>query len=227
MGERKKGLSRREVLGMAVGAGGLALCGDTASALAETPPDQVFTPSVILGPFYPQIKPSEQDPDLTLLAGRQKRAQGTVVYLTGQVRNLKGEPMSGAKVTIWQANTHGRYTHKSDRNPAPLDPNFQGFATQSTDAEGRYRFKTIKPGAYPAPVVGMRAPHVHFEVEAKYDRLITQMFFPGEALNGQDAFFQFLKAPQRQAVIAKPMPPGGGIETDALSFVWDIVLLSG
>lgn len=92
MGERKKGFSRRQVLGMAVGAGGLALCGDAASVLAQTPADRVFTPSVILGPFYPQVKPSEQDPDLTLLAGRQKRAEGAVVYLTGQVRNLKVNP---------------------------------------------------------------------------------------------------------------------------------------
>jgi protocatechuate 3,4-dioxygenase beta subunit len=135
--------------------------------------------------------------------------------------------VSGAKVSIWQANTYGRYSHKSDQNPAPLDPNFQGFGVQTTDAEGRYRFKTIKPGAYPAPVVGMRAPHVHFEVEAQYDRLITQMFFPNEALNEQDHFLQFVKGPYRDAVIAKPAQVTNGIKADALSFVWDIVLLSG
>jgi protocatechuate 3,4-dioxygenase beta subunit len=73
----------------------------------------------------------------------------------------------------------------------------------------------------------MRSPHVHFEVEAQYDRLITQMFFPGEPLNEQDAFFQFLKAPQRQAVLAKRIAAIDGIESNALSFVWDIVLISG
>ena len=73
----------------------------------------------------------------------------------------------------------------------------------------------------------MRAPHVHFEVEAKYDRLITQMFFPNEALNEQDHFLQFVKGPYREAVIAGLAPVTDGVEADALSFVWDIVLLSG
>jgi len=227
MDKQRKGLSRREMLEMAIGAGGLALYGDTASALARLPTERVFTPSIILGPFYPQIKPSDQDPDLTVLAGRQKRAAGEVVYLTGRVSNLKGEPVSGAKISIWQANTHGRYTHKSDQNTAPLDPNFQSYGFQTTDPEGRYRFKTIKPGPYPAPVVGMRAPHIHFEVEAKYDRLITQMFFPNEPLNEQDHFLQFVKGPYREAVIARLAPSTNGIEADAISFAWDIVLWSG
>ena len=227
MDKQRKGFSRREMLEMAIGAGGLTLCGDTASVFAELPAERVFTPSIILGPFYPQIKLSEQDPDLTTLAGRQKRAAGEVVYLTGRVSNLKGEPVSAAKISIWQANTHGRYSHKSDQNTAPLDPNFQGFGFQTTDAEGHYHFKTIKPGPYPAPVVGMRAPHVHFEVEAKYDRLITQMFFPNEPLNEQDHFLQFVKGPYREAVIARLAPSPKGIEPDAISYAWDIVLWSG
>src|ERR1044072_8611916 len=227
MHKQRKGFSRREMLGMAIGAGGLALRGDTASDFARLTTEPVFTPSIILSPFYPQIKPSEQDPDLTVLAGRQKRAEGEVVYLTGQVSNLKGEPVSGAKISIWQANTHGRYTHKSDQNTAPLDPNFQGYGFQITDAEGRYRFKTIKPGAYPAPVVGMRAPHIHFEVEAKYDSLITQMLFPNEPINEQDHFLQFVKGPYREAVIARLAPATNGIEAGAISLIWDIVLWSG
>jgi protocatechuate 3,4-dioxygenase beta subunit len=187
----------------------------------------VFTPSIILGPFYPQVRVYEQDADLTLLAGRHQRAAGDVIRLSGRVTNLKGEPVSGARISIWQANTHGKYRHKSDMNTAPLDPNFQGFGVQTTDADGRYRFKSIKPGPYPAPVVGMRAPHVHFEVEAKHDRLITQMFFPNEPLNEQDHFLQFVKGPYREAVIAKSIPRASGSEPDVLSFVWDIVLISG
>jgi protocatechuate 3,4-dioxygenase, beta subunit len=222
-----KSFSRREMLGMAMGVGGLTVWPDAASVFASSPTEIVFTPSIILGPFYPQIKPSEQDDDLTVLAGRQNRAAGKLVYLTGRVSNLKGEPVSGARISIWQANTHGRYSHKSDQNPAPLDPDFQGFGFQTTDAEGRYRFKTIKPGPYPAPVVGMRAPHIHFEVEAKYDRLITQMFFPNEPLNEQDHFLQFVKGPYREAVIARSAAPAIAIEADAISLAWDIVLLSG
>lgn len=227
MSAQDKGFSRRQLLEMVIGISALTVCENTAPVLAQVPATRVFTPSIILGPFYPQIKPADQDSDLTLLAGRQRRAEGKVVYLTGRVLNLRGEPVSGAKVSIWQANTHGRYSHKSDANTAPLDPNFQGFGIQITDAEGRYRFKTIKPGAYPAPVVGMRAPHVHFEVEAKYDRLITQMFFPSEALNEQDHFLQFVKGPYREAVIARLAPSTYEMDEEALSFVWDIVLLSG
>ena len=227
MSKQERGFSRRQILGMAAGVSGLTLCGDAPSMFAQAPAARVFTPSIILGPFYPQIKPSEHDGDLTVRSGGRRRAEGKIVYLSGRVMNLKGDPVRGAKVSIWQANTHGRYSHKSDMNTAPLDPDFQGFGTQTTDAEGRYRFKTIKPGAYPAPVVGMRSPHVHFEVEAKYDRLITQMFFPDEGLNGQDHFLQFVRGPYREAVIAKPAHPPDGVEADALSFVWDIVLLSG
>jgi protocatechuate 3,4-dioxygenase beta subunit len=227
MNKRHNKFSRREVLGMVAAVGGLAVCGDGSEAVAQTAQGPVFTPSVILGPFYPQVKPAEQDRDLTMMSGRKKRADGTVIYLTGQVRNLKGEPIVGAQVTVWQANTHGRYTHKSDPNPAPIDPDFQGFATQVTDEQGRYQLKTIKPGAYPAPIVGMRAPHIHFEIEARFDRLITQMFFPGEPLNAQDAFYQFLKPAQREAVLAKPASAPAGSESDALAFVWDIVLISG
>jgi protocatechuate 3,4-dioxygenase beta subunit len=227
MSKPKKKFSRREILAIAAAAGGLAVSGDNFSTAAQTTSGHVFTPSVILGPFYPQVKPTEQDRDLTVISGRKTKAVGTPVYLTGQVRTLAGQPVSGAKVTVWQANSYGRYTHKSDPNPAPLDPNFQGFATQITDDKGRYHLKTIKPGAYPAPVVGMRAPHVHFEIEAEFDRLITQMFFPGEPLNGQDAFYQFLKAPQREAVLAKPAALPAGSEPGALAFIWDVVLISG
>jgi protocatechuate 3,4-dioxygenase beta subunit len=227
MSKEDKGWSRREMLEMAVGASAFTLCLDATAILAQAPATPVFTPSIILGPFYPQIKLAEQDADLTSLAGRPQRAEGKIIHLTGRITNLKGEPVSGARVNIWQANTHGRYRHKSDMNTAPLDPNFQGFGMQTTDADGRYRFKTIKPGPYPAPVVGMRAPHVHFEVEAKHDRLITQMFFPNEPLNDQDHFLQFVKGPYREAVIARSTPATDGRDVDALSFVWNIVLISG
>ena len=227
MSKQKSKLSRRRLLGMAAAAGGIVICGDERPVIAQESPSVVFTPSVILGPFYPQVKPTKHDRHLTIISERKQTAKGTLIYLTGQIRNLKGAPVSGARVSVWQANTHGRYRHKSDPNPAPLDPNFQGFATQITDGEGRYHLKTIKPGAYPAPVVGMRSPHIHFEIEAKFDRLITQMFFPGEPLNGQDAFYQFLKAPQRVAVLAKPAALPAGSEPDALAFKWDVVLISG
>lgn len=219
----EKSISRRRVLGMSLAVGGLAFSGAASSVLAQA---LKRTPGEILGPFYPVLKPLDQDADLTMISGKSARAQGQVLQLTGRVLNLKGEPVPGARVEIWQANTHGRYDHPSDRNPAPLDPNFQGFAVQFTDAEGRYRFKTIKPGAYPATPDWMRPPHVHFEVMGKSNRLVTQMYFPGEPLNEKDLLLQGLRA-NKEGAIAKLLAPTKDVEPDSLIAVWDIVLDKG
>ena len=219
----EKSISRRRVLGMSLAVGGLALSGAASSVLAQA---LKRTPGEILGPFYPVLKPLDQDADLTMISGKSARAQGQVLQLTGRVLNLKGEPVPGARVEIWQANTHGRYDHPSDRNPAPLDPNFQGFAVQFTDAEGRYRFKTIKPGAYPATPDWMRPPHVHFEVIGKSNRLVTQMYFPGEPLNEKDLLLQGLRA-NKEGAIAKLLAPTKDVEPDSLIALWDIVLDKG
>ena len=219
----EKSISRRRVLGMSLAVGGLAFSGAASSVLAQA---LKRTPGEILGPFYPVLKPLDQDADLTMISGKSARAQGQVLQLTGRVLNLKGEPVPGARVEIWQANTHGRYDHPSDRNPAPLDPNFQGFAVQFTDAEGRYRFKTIKPGAYPATPDWMRPPHVHFEVMGKSNRLVTQMYFPGEPLNEKDLLLQGLRA-NKEGAMAKLLAPTKEGEPDSLIAVWDIVLDKG
>ena len=219
----EKSISRRRVLGMSLAVGGLTLSGAASSVLAQA---LKRTPGEILGPFYPVLKPLDQDADLTMISGKSARAQGQVLQLTGRVLNLKGEPVPGARVEIWQANTHGRYDHPSDRNPAPLDSNFQGFAVQFTDAEGRYRFKTIKPGAYPATPDWMRPPHVHFEVMGKSNRLVTQMYFPGEPLNEKDLLLQGLRA-NKEGAIAKLLAPTKDVEPDSLIALWDIVLDKG
>ncbi len=132
---------RRRILGSAVALGGLAAAAPLGAAL---PP---FTPNQVMGPFYPVEKPLDQDADLTVIAGRDGTAEGQVVHVMGRVLNGRGEPVAGARVEIWQANAHGRYTHAYDTNPAPLDPNFEGYAVLATDAVGRYRFNTDKPGA--------------------------------------------------------------------------------
>ena len=228
MHKQEKGFSRRQMLGMAIGFGGLgfAFSGTTGSVFAHEA-RRLYTPPLTLGPFYPQMKLPDQDADLTMLAGNLKRAEGKVVHLTGRVMNLKGEPVSGAKVEIWQADTHGRYSHPSDPNTAPLDPNFQGYGVQTTDAEGRYRFKTIKPGAYPGLIAGMRTPHIHFEVAGKFDRVITQVFFPDEPLNEKDTILQSLKSPHKESVIMKVVPPTKELEAESVVAVWDMVLLKG
>ena len=217
------GVSRRHLLGMAVAVGGLAMSGGVRSVLAQA---LQRTPGQILGPFYPVLKPLDQDADLTTIAGKPGRAEGQVMHVMGRVVNLAGQPVQGARVEIWQSNTHGRYNHPSDTNPTPLDPHFEGFAVLTTDAEGRYRFKTIKPGAYPASADRMRPPHIHFEVTGKSNRVVTQMYFAGEPWNDKDPALQGAGA-NKERLIVTLQPPTQGLEADALVAVWDIVLDKG
>lgn len=118
-------LSRRQLLRASLAAGGLSLCGPLASVLAQAPLRR--TPEQVLGPFYPVLKSIERGTDLTMVPGRPGRAQGQVVHLMGRVLNQRGEPVPGVRVEIWQANTHGRYTHPRDANPAPLGPELRGL----------------------------------------------------------------------------------------------------
>ena len=110
MNKQSKGYSRRQMLEMAIGLGGFTLIGANNSIFAQEA-KRLFTPPVTVGPFYPQVKPLDQDADLTLLTGKRERAKGKVIHLMGRVINLNGEPVSGVKVQIWQADTNGRYSH--------------------------------------------------------------------------------------------------------------------
>jgi protocatechuate 3,4-dioxygenase beta subunit len=216
-------VSRRHLFGLAIAAGGYAVSGAVNSVFAQA---LNRTPGEILGPFYPVLRSVEKTADLTALPGKLGRAAGQVIYVMGRVVNVQGQPVKGARVELWQANAHGRYTHPSDTNPAPLDPNFEGFAVQDTDAEGRYRFKTIKPGAYPATGNWIRPPHLHFEVTGKINRMITQMYFPGEPLNDRDLLLQNIRA-NKDGLIAKVLPATSDVEPDSRIVVWDIVLDKG
>jgi protocatechuate 3,4-dioxygenase beta subunit len=217
-GDRR--LSRRQLLEMSLAFGGVLLSSPLHSIFAQS--TKMPTAGQILGPFYPVIKPLDQDADLTQLQGRSGKAQGQVIHLMGRVLDMKGEPIPGAQVEIWQANTFGRYTHPGDRNPAPLDPNFDGYGVQVTDAEGQYRFKTIKPGAYPAAEGWVRPPHIHFCVTSRSNRLITQLYFDGEPLNEKDLLLK--DTLNKESLITKLRPPTKDVEPDGLIAIWDIIL---
>ncbi|MCA1585312.1 MAG: protocatechuate 3,4-dioxygenase [Acidobacteria bacterium] len=217
-------LSRRRFVGIASLATGALAFTDLAALFAntQTPPLRE-TADLITGPFYPLVKPGDRDADLTLVRGHHQRAAGQVVQLNGRVTNLKGEPVRNARIEIWQANTHGRYAHPSDPNTQlPLDPDFQGYALLRTDIEGRYRFTTIKPGPYPTARGDMRAPHIHFEIEGRSDRKVTQLFFPNERLNDKDRHLNSVRRPE--TLIANISSPSTGTELVAH---WDIVLTGG
>ncbi|MGH7535678.1 MAG: protocatechuate 3,4-dioxygenase [Gemmatimonadales bacterium] len=179
-------ISRRGLL--SAGAG--AAAGLIAQRLAAgTPGCADATVAQTSGPYQPTHHRDDEDPDLTQVGGRPGRATGEVIYVQGRVLDPSCQPVKGALVEIWQANTWGRYDHEKDAgNPRPLDPNFQSWAEMLTDAEGRFRFKTIKPGAYPADDNGwIRPPHIHFRISRRgFHELITQMYFAGEPLNDPD-----------------------------------------
>ncbi|MDP8950420.1 MAG: protocatechuate 3,4-dioxygenase subunit beta [Actinomycetota bacterium] len=160
------------------------------------------TLSEVTGPAYGHGRVGPLDHDLT----RQHEGEplGERMILTGQVLDGDGRPVRNSLVEIWQANAAGRYVHAGDQHPAPLDPNFTGAGRCLTDDEGRYRFVTVKPGAYPWKnhYNAWRPAHIHFSLfgQAFRSRLITQMYFPGDPLFDQDPIFQSvrdLKARQR------------------------------
>ena len=178
------------------------------------------TPANSLGPFYPAQKPADSDADLTLVAGRAQRAAGTVLYTSGRVLDVTGRPIAGAQIEVWQANAFGRYHHPRDSDSSgALDPNFQGYGRLVTDAEGRYRIKTIKPPPYSG-----RTPHLHFNVASERARLTTQMFFDGDPGNERDFLFRNLAVDDQRASTGRFADRGPGMEPDAVVTVWDIVL---
>jgi protocatechuate 3,4-dioxygenase beta subunit len=178
--------------------------GLTLASFAILRPLAAATPQQTEGPFFPVDTTSESDFDLTLLKGHAQRATGRVVEIHGTVRSAEGLPLANALVHVWQANHHGRYAHAADRNPAPLDPHFQGYARLQTDASGGYRVRTIVPGAYPAGRRWSRPPHVHFKVShPEHRELTTQMYFADEPLNADDRLLHAMdEAARAQLVVA-------------------------
>jgi protocatechuate 3,4-dioxygenase, beta subunit len=150
------------------------------------------------GPVFGEGSVSELDSDLT----RQHDGEplGERIIVTGRVVDRDGRPIRQTLIEIWQANAAGRYVHEADRHPAPLDPNFTGAGRCLTDDGGRYRFVTVKPGAYPWQNHhnAWRPAHIHFSLfgRAFTDRLVTQMYFPGDPLFDADPIFQSVRDPK-------------------------------
>ncbi|RQH09041.1 protocatechuate 3,4-dioxygenase subunit beta [Paraburkholderia dinghuensis] len=167
------------------------------------------------------------DHDLTRNAARNGEPLGERIIVAGRVLDVGGKPVRNTLVEIWQANAAGRYVHKTDQHDAPLDPNFLGAGRCLTDNEGRYRFLTIKPGAYPwgNHANAWRPNHIHFSLFGEYfgSRLVTQMYFPGDPLLALDPIFQGTPEHARDRLISR-----FSIDTTedsyALGYEFDIVL---
>ncbi len=179
-----------------------------------------LTPAMTEGPFYPDRLPSDRDADLARVAGRGGTAQGRLLYLTGRVLDARGRPIANAGIELWQANAHGRYIHSADTDASgALDPDFQGYAALATDAEGRYRIRTVLPGPYPG-----RTRHLHFNFAGGRAKLTTQMFFEGERGNERDGVYRALAADERRAATGHYVDRAAGMESGALAVSWDVVL---
>lgn len=195
-------MNRRKFLGYGI-FGGLAafLAG---SATAKASPGRSPTPPEAEGPFYPVIAQKDRDFDLTRVEGKEGAARGEPIMIQGQVFDTAGRPLEDVTVDLWQANAAGRYRHPHDSNKAPLDPNFQGWAIVPSGKEGKFRFRTVKPGAYPASFMWTRPPHIHFKISKRgYVELITQMYFPGEQLNDKDRLLKRKSKKEKKLMIAE------------------------
>jgi protocatechuate 3,4-dioxygenase beta subunit len=143
------------------------------------------------GPVFGDDGVRSEEADLTRQHPGEPLGERIIVF--GRVTDGDGRPVRGTLLELWQANAAGRYRHEQDEHPAPLDPNFSGYGRALTDDDGAYRFTTIRPGAYPwrNHPNAWRPAHIHFSLfgHAFLDRLVTQMYFPGDPLFGQDPVF--------------------------------------
>ena len=185
------------------------------------------TISEITGPVYGAEAVGPLDSDLTKNGVTNGEPLGERIIVTGRVLDEDGRPVPDALVEVWQANAAGRYIHAADQHDAPLDPNFFGGGRCATDVDGRYSFRTIKPGAYPwgNHHNAWRPNHIHFSLfgSGLATRLITQMYFPGDPLLDLDPIFLATPAEARDRLVADfsldVTEPGL-----ALGYVFDIVL---
>jgi protocatechuate 3,4-dioxygenase beta subunit len=181
----------------------------------------------LTAPVYGHDIVKPLDADLTKNSVVNGEPIGERIIVAGKVVDERGRPVRNTLIEIWQANAAGRYVHKADQHDAPLDPNFLGAGRCMTDDQGRYRFKTIKPGAYPwgNHTNAWRPNHIHLSLFGEYfpSRLVTQMYFPGDPLLGLDPIFQGTPEHARERLISK-FTLDITEENYALGYEFDIVL---
>lgn len=163
------------------------------------------TPAQTEGPFYPVSLPRDADFDL-LRNGALSYARGQPAWLDGSVSDLQGKPVAGAQVEIWQCDEAGHYHHPGDGSKA--DPAFQGFGRVNVGADGRYRFRTIRPVAYSG-----RTPHIHVKVRlGSRELLTTQLYVQGDPDNARDFLWRSLGTPAREALTVPFRPGSDGLQ---------------
>lgn len=191
--------------------------GGAAGAFAE---ELVRTPWQTEGPFYPDRLPLDRDNDLLIVNNGITPAVGEVTHLSGRVLDATGSPVKGARVEIWQVDSRGAYINTRDFHGANRDKNFQGFGQFETGATGEYRFRTIKPVAYPG-----RTPHIHLKVwKGGKELLTTQCYVKGEAQNDRDGVLRGIRDAKQRASVIVPFAPVTGSKIGELAARFDIIL---
>jgi protocatechuate 3,4-dioxygenase, beta subunit len=183
-------------------------------------PEQV---TEMTGPQLGQLRPGTIENDLTAAGPLGER-----ITVSGRLLDVDGRPIRDSLVEIWQCNAAGRYRHRWDRWPAPLDANFGGAGRAVTDADGRYEFLTIKPGPYPwgNHPNAWRPAHIHFSLLGRSfeQRLVTQMYFPADPLFEFDPIFNSVRDPKARARMVSSFSMDRSRENWALAYEFDIVL---
>ncbi|HYF37770.1 MAG TPA: protocatechuate 3,4-dioxygenase [Prosthecobacter sp.] len=206
--------SRRHFLqSLSITAAGLWIPGAFAEAL-------IATPHQTEGPFYPDKLPLDTDNDLIVLSDSLTPAVGEITHLSGCVLDLKGNPVRNAIVEIWQCDSNGSYLHSRSSNRTKYDSHFQGFGRFETGADGGYRFRTIKPVAYPG-----RTPHIHVKVkQGSKELLTTQLYIKGHPQNNRDGVLKSIRDDRARDSVMVAFSPMPGSKAGELAATCDIVL---
>jgi protocatechuate 3,4-dioxygenase, beta subunit len=180
----------------------------------------------LCGPCFGDRDVHPLEADLTIQHVGEPIGERAIV--TGRIVDGDGRPVRRQLVEIWQANAAGRYIHKRDQHPAPIDPNFTGFGRCLTDDDGRYRFTTIKPGPYPwrNHRNAWRPAHIHFSLFGTdfTQRMITQMYFPGDPLFALDPIYQSITDRKARDRLVASYDHDVTSHEWATGYQWDIVL---
>ena len=187
-----------------------AALGSVATVIATSTQAKMITPSEVEGPFYPITPQKDKDADLTKVEGKDGVAKGDIIVISGQVFDQHGNTVEDVTIDLWQANSFGKYHHPHDTSDAPIDENFQSWAILQSGKQGRFKFKTIMPGAYPLGASQQRTPHIHVKVsKLGYEPLLTQMYFPNHPLNEKDGLFKRKSKEEQEMMTAKKLSTNG------------------
>ena len=180
----------------------------------------VRTPQQTEGPYYPDRLPLDTDNDLIIVSKNITPAVGEITHLSGRITDAKGEPIKSALIEIWQVDSSGAYINSRDGRSRDRDTNFQGYGRFETSSTGEYRFRTIKPVAYPG-----RTPHIHLKVsKGNRELLTTQCYIQGEAQNERDGVLRGIRDARQRASVIVPFEPIKDSKIGELSAKFDIVL---